>query len=506
MSTHRYISTTIPYVNAPPHLGFALELVQADALARYHRALGTHVRFQTGTDENAFKNAESARRLGQPVRELVDRNADRFRALADALLISTDRFVRTATPEHRRAVEAFLARIPEGDLCRSRYEGRYCPGCEEFILERDAGQGAACPDHGPVLIELAEENVYFRLSRYQDAVHDLIESGRLRIVPDARRTEVLRFIERGLQDISISRDADRSGGWGLPYPGDPSQVVYVWIDALVNYLTGLGFPDGDWGSTWAADVPKTHVIGKNVWKFHAVYWPALLLAAGLLPPDELIVHGFLTKDGQKISKSRGDAADPLDYVRRFGADAVRYFLLRHVRPFDDSDFTEGRLEESYQAELANGLGNLASRLTALCERFRVSAPPAAVSSPLAAAVGQQVEAFRFDRALDLIWSDVDRLNREIAQARPWEADPNEPAPGTRAELARWSAELRALGAALAPFLPRAASLLEAFAGAEIRRIPPLFPRAGSPRPGDAGADPARKPCPAPLGGKEGVPA
>jgi methionyl-tRNA synthetase len=329
-----------------------------------------------------------------------------------------------------------------------------------------------------VVVPVAEHNVFFRLSRYQHAVHELIRTSRLRIVPEARRNEVLRFIERGLLDISISRDAARSRGWGIPYPGEPSQVVYVWIDALVNYLTGLGFPDGDaWRCFWKEGTRRTHVIGKNVWKFHAVYWPALLLSAGLGPPDEIVVHGFLTQDGRKISKSSGDARDPIDFITRFGADAVRYFLLRHVRPFEDSDFSEARFAEVYQAELANGLGNLASRLSALCERFGVCADASTRSSIDRDAIARHVQGFRSDRALDVLWSEVERLNREIAADRPWESDPEDQATETRERLGRWAGELRELGNALQPFLPRtAALLLQELSRPNIERSAGLFPR------------------------------
>ena len=478
---HLYVTTTIPYVNAPPHVGFALELVQADALARYHRLEGTVTRLQTGTDENAFKNVLSAREQGLPVQELVDRNAARFRELASALDVSLDRFVRTTTPEHHRAVAAFLDRLRSEDLHRRRYQGLYCPGCEDFFLERDLSGGTRCPEHGAVVVEVEEENVFFRLSAYQQTLSDLITSGRLGVVPEARRTEVLRFIERGLEDISISRDAERSQGWGVSFPGDPSQVVYVWIDALVNYLSGLGFPDGDgWRSFWGEGSRRVHVIGKNVWKFHAVYWPALLLSAGLALPDEIVVHGFLTEEGRKISKSSGGVADPLGYVRRFGADALRLFLLRHVRPFDDADFSEARLEEVYVADLANGLGNLVSRLTKLCERFGVAAATDPFRRAAPGRYHAHLEAYRFDRALDVLWGELARLDREIDEARPWEEDPDRPSIEARTRLARWAGELRWVANRLTPFLPAtAARITGLLGGATVRAAPPLFPRMAS---------------------------
>src|SRR3954471_7547936 len=264
MTKRAYVTTTIPYVNAPPHIGFALELVQADAIARYHRLLGREVRLQSGTDENAFKNVLSAAARGIGVQQLVDENSARFRALASALDVSLDHFQRTTDPAHRRAVDAFLARLRPEDVYTADYRGLYCTGCEDFYLETDTVDGR-CPEHETPLVEVAEHNWFFRLSAYQTQLHDLIASRRVRIVPESREREVLSFIARGLSDISISRDAARSAGWGVPFPGDPTQVVYVWIDALINYLTGLGFPDADVGPFWN-DAETCHVIGKNVWK------------------------------------------------------------------------------------------------------------------------------------------------------------------------------------------------------------------------------------------------
>ena len=254
------------------------------------------------------------------------------------------------------------------DMYRKSYAGLYCTGCEDFYLERDLVDGL-CPDHGAPPVEVEEENYFFRLSAYQEQIEALISTDRIQIVPAKRKKEVLRFVESGLQDISISRDAGRVGGWGIPVPGDPSQVIYVWIDALINYISGPGFAAGDgWKEFWNEEVKKTHVIGKNVWKFHAVYWPALLLSAGLPPPDEILIHGFLTENGRKISKSQGTAINPFACAEKYGADGVRYYLLRAVSPFDDGDFSCERLGQLYNADLANGLGNLCSRLTNLCQR------------------------------------------------------------------------------------------------------------------------------------------
>jgi methionyl-tRNA synthetase len=469
-----YVTTTIPYVNAPPHIGFALELVQSDAIARYQRLIGRTVRFQTGTDENAFKNVLSARARGVPVEQLVNENAERFRALCTALGLTHDAFVRTTSPRHHDAVHAFLARLRPDDIYRKPYSGLYCSGCEDFYLPRDLEEGH-CPEHRVPVTAVEEQNYFFRLSAYQQILIDHIESRRIRIVPAARETEVLRFIERGLDDISISRDAVRSAGWGVPYPGDASQVVYVWIDALVNYLTGLRFPhassDRDF---WSDDALKLHVIGKNVWKFHAVYWPALLLSAGLPVPDTIFVHGFLTIDGKKISKSAGDATDPVAFIDQFGCDALRFYLLRHVRPFEDTDFSIERLTAAYTNDLANGLGNLVSRLTRLCESAGLEAVQ---FDDRAAPTGfhEHIGAFRFDRALVALWDAITRLNREISETRPWQWSSEDTV--LIEHLLDWCGRLDAIAYWLQPFLPQTSACIQAALRApRIVKAAALFPR------------------------------
>ena len=473
-----YVTTTIPYVNARPHVGFALELVQADVVARYHRLLGRTVRFQTGTDENAFKNVLTARREGVSTGEFVDRNTAAFRELVGALNASPDSFVRTTEDRHRRGVHALWRQLRPEDLYLKSYRGLYCVGCEDFYLERDLVDGC-CPDHEKPPVEVGEQNWFFRLSAYQSEIEDLLTGGRLRVLPEKRRNEVLSFVRRGLEDISVSRLAERSGGWGISVPGDEAQVIYVWIDALVNYLSGLGFGDGeDWRGFWNSDSRKIHVIGKNVWKFHAVYWPALLLSAGLPLPDELVVHGFLTENGRKISKSLGNAIDPFECVARFGVDGVRYFLLRAVSPFDDGDFSTARLAERYRADLANGLGNLVSRIASLCERAgfarsdRLPEPPAAPGG-----FHDALEAYQYDRALDLLWATVARLNQEIDHARPWELLKSGAHAALRERLAGWLRDLDAFAYWLAPFLPGTSiRIRHALSGSPVRRCEPLFPQ------------------------------
>ncbi|MEX2283080.1 MAG: methionine--tRNA ligase [Gemmatimonadota bacterium] len=475
MSKTLYVTTTIPYVNAPPHIGFALELVQADAIARYNRLVGRTVRLQSGTDENAFKNVLSAQARGIPVELLVSENAERFRKLGDLLNIAQDAFVRTTSPEHRIAVHAFLGRLRPDDVYRAAYQGLYCNGCEDFYLERDLVD-SNCPEHQTRVTEIEEHNYFFRLSAYQAQLHELIASRRLRVLPEARETEVLRFIERGLADISISRDAARSAGWGIRYPGDNSQVVYVWIDALVNYLTGLGFPGADAERNWH-DCEKLHVIGKNVWKFHAVYWPALLLSAGLPVPDTIFTHGFLTIDGEKISKSSGPVIDPAECIAAFGSDAVRYFLLRHIRPTEDTDFTETRLADAYTNDLANGLGNLCSRLTTLCESAELAGISSNGRPGARPRYHEHLAAFRFDRAIETLSAEITVLNRQIGDAEPWREIAAGNLSVVRSRLREWAERLDAVAYWLQPFLPATgARIRSALTTPRIQKCAPLFPR------------------------------
>ncbi|OGG51437.1 MAG: hypothetical protein A3F84_26680 [Candidatus Handelsmanbacteria bacterium RIFCSPLOWO2_12_FULL_64_10] len=497
MNATYYVTTSIPYVNARPHVGFALELVQADALARWHRLLGEEVFFLTGADENALKNVQAAAREGLTPRELCDRNAAVFQDLLRALDISADRFIRTSGEAHFRGASKFWGACRKGDIYRRRYRGLYCVGCEDFYIEKDLEEGR-CPTHltRPEIVE--EENYFFRLSAYQERLEELILSERLRIAPETRRNEALGFIRQGLQDFSISRVRERSGGWGIPVPGDPSQVIYVWFDALTNYLTGLGYgsDEGLFERFWLTNPRKAHVIGKDVLKFHAVYWPAMLLSAGLPLPETVWAHGFLTVDGQKISKSLSNAVDPFYLVERYGRDAVRYYLLRAIPSGADGDFSEARLREVYSADLANGLGNLVRRVETLCERAgyrkeksererrrvgewekNLSPFPPFSLSPFSHSGRGWEEGFRFHDALRAIWGQVRVLNQEIEEARPW--DLLKQGSGTRLDdlLTRWVAGVRSIAWGLTPFLPETAQEIEeAFSGERIAPREPLFPR------------------------------
>jgi methionyl-tRNA synthetase len=477
MKQKLYITTSIPYVNAAPHVGFALELVQTDVIARFNRLIGREVRFQTGTDENATKNVLAARQQGLGTAALVDTNAGRFRQLLASLDISADDFIRTTEDRHRRGVHQFWRQLRPGDVYRKAYHGLYCTGCEDFLLEKDLINGC-CSDHGTPPLHVAEENYFFRLSAYQRQIDDLIQTGRVEVVPPKRRSEVLSFIRAGLQDISISRSAARTGGWGIHVPDDPSQTIYVWIDALINYLSGPGFGSGDgWREWWNDDVEKVHVIGKNVWKFHAVYWPALLLSAGLPLPDKIVVHGFVTANGRKIGKSLGNSIDPFECVERFGADTVRYYLLRSIPSFDDGDFSLARLAELYRTELVNGIGNLVSRLASLCAKAGyVSSLPTTRPAP-PGTCKDAFAAFELDKALAQIYSIVDELNVDIERKRPWELVGKDHADSLLDLLAGWLAQMLTLATCLGPVLPSTSvGIIARLFSGPVRPASPLFPR------------------------------
>jgi methionyl-tRNA synthetase len=479
-----YVTTTIPYVNARPHLGFALELVQADVLARYRRQRGEAVRFLTGTDDNSLKNVLAAQAEGVPTQVLVDRNAAAFEALREPLGLSFDDFIRTSRdPRHRPGVERFWrACAAAGDLYRKHYEGLYCVGCEQFYTPAELPDGR-CPEHGTAPQPVAEENWFFRLSRYQKRLHDLIASGELRIEPAARRNEVLSFVAGGLADFSVSRSTGRARGWGIPVPDDPDQVIYVWWDALGNYLTALDYgTDGAlYHRWWAGDGRRVHLVGKGVLRFHAVYWPAMLLSAGLPLPTDLIVHDYLTVDGRKISKSTGNVVSPLSLAERYGVDAVRWWLLREVPRVGDADFTVDRLVARYNEDLANGLGNLVNRVVSMAHRYRggVVVP----ASPLVPEAPDLVDAaladFDLRAGAAAVWRVVDEGNRYVESTRPWELARVRD-PSLDGVLGTLLATCRALGELLAPFLPDAAARITAACtpGADglVPAPVPLFPR------------------------------
>ncbi|MFD9908360.1 methionine--tRNA ligase [Streptomyces sp. NPDC059063] len=497
-----YVTTTIPYVNSRPHLGFALELVQADVLARHRRHRGDEVRFLSGTDDNSLKNVLAAEAENVPVQDLVDRNAEAFAALRAPLALSFDDFIRTSRdPRHRAGVERLWRQCAaSGDLYRKHYEGLYCVGCEQFYTPAELTEGR-CAEHGTEPQLVAEENWFFRLSRYGDQLRELITSERLRIEPAVRRNEVLALIDSGLHDFSVSRSQARARGWGIPVPDDPGQVVYVWWDALGNYVTSLGYGTGDpaYDRWWRGAARRSHLLGKGVVRFHAVYWPAMLLSAGLPLPTDILVHDYLTVDGRKISKSTGTTVDPAELVDEFGTDAVRWWLLRDVPRVGDADFTRDRLVARANADFSGGIGNLVNRVVTMVQRFRgghvpVRAAAAGDTESLVAVcrgvqehVDEALADFDFRRATAAVWRIVEEANRCVDSTRPWDLAKAERSGDVRAGerldavLAALVDACRALADQLGPFVPESAARVAAQCAESDGRLPaarPLFARIG----------------------------
>ena len=489
MST--YVTVAIPYVNAQPHLGYAYELVQADVYARARRLAGDDVRFLGGTDDHALKNVLAAEAAGLPTDVFVDANAKRFEALAGVLDVSFDDFLRTSVDvRHRPTVERlWRACAANGDLYRRTYEGEYCVGCEQFygrdeLITADDG-ALRCPEHLTVVERVAETNWFFRLSRYQGHLHRLISSGELVIHPRPFRDEVLSFIAAGLQDISVSRPARRARGWGIPVPDDPTQVVYVWFDALANYLSALDFGDPDsvaYQRWWVRAAQRVHVVGKGILRFHAVYWPAFLASADQPPPSRVEVHPYLTIDGSKISKSGATTVNPFEVVERYAVDAVRWWFARDVAPVADTDFTECRLIERVDDDLANGVGNVANRIVTLADRASVRHDPLATPIDAVAGLDEDVLAaladFDLRGATQAINATVAALNRELETTKLWKLIPPDDSAGKAVDglLRRYLASVAVIAAAARPLVPalaeRVDELLDAGPGVVQHRLAP----------------------------------
>lgn len=496
MTDDLYITTSIPYVNGAPHLGHALEFVHVDVLARHRRLRGGSVRVQSGTDDHAIKNVAAAHDAGVGIADLVATNGDRFADLARALDVVTDDFVRTSSDARHSAAVVRLWQACEaaGDLYQKDYSGLYCVGCEQFYTpdELDAG---CCREHGTPVQEVTESNWFFRLSRYRAAIVELIRGGRLVIEPEQRRNEVLGFLAGAIHDVSVSRPAARAAGWGIPVPGDPDQVIYVWFDALTNYITGLGYgtDDPDFDTWWGGSAVRTHVIGKGIVRFHAIYWTAFLLSASLPVPDRILVHDYLTVDGAKIAKSGAHAADPEELVGKYGVDALRWWLLREPAPVGTCDFTEERLVTAYNRDLANSLGNLTSRTLTLAGRPRGWAAPASAAAgvgddlraeaeALAPAIDAALARYDFRTACESISGLAESGNRFIEAEAPWHLAKAADA-GDDAAAARFAAVIDTLlttctAAAheLEPFVPQgSARLLRELSGSG-RKPTAAFPR------------------------------
>ncbi len=465
-------------MNARPHIGHALEFVQADAYRRFQKLMGNETYLLAGSDDNALKNVQAADAAGVPVAEYVAKHSAAFKELNQRLGVSFDSFISTsADVRHARSAQKLWSACRSEDIYKKTYKGLYCVGCEEFKTEKDLAAGE-CPEHpGKKLEEVEEENYFFKLSNYGEALRSLIENDTLRIHPESRKNEMLSFIKGGLGDFSISRSKERARGWGVPVPGDESQVMYVWFDALTNYITALDYDtDGELFQRWwkREESVKQHYIGKGINRFHTIYWPAMLLSAGLPLPSEVIVHGYITVGGQKMSKSLGNVIDPEDLIREYGTDAVRYFLLRHAHPFEDSDFTMEKFKEVYNANLANGLGNLVARIMKLAEDNLdrpVEIPPPA---GFAEEYTEALQMYQFNRAMDYVWKRVGILDRRITEERPFEVVKNDRERGKRS-ISELAQELYLIGRMLNPFMPETNEKIKMVVKAN-KKPETLFPR------------------------------
>jgi len=469
-----YISSALPYVNSVPHLGFALEIIQADIIARYHRILGEEVFFLTGTDENGLKIARAAEEVGIEVKEFAKQNSEKFRELKQALNLSSDDFIRTTEERHIKAVQK-LWKACEKDIYKKKYKGLYCVGCEKFYKKEELVDGL-CPEHKTKPEFVEEENYFFKLSKYEKQLRELIESDAIKIIPESRKNEAIGFLNKGLEDVCISRSTERARGWGIDVPGDSAQKIWCWFDAVINYISALGYGSGDerFQQWWQDNDNKLHVIGKGILVFHSLYWPAALLSANLSLPNKLFVHGYLSVDGQKISKSLGNVIDPYELVEKYGTDAVRYFLLREIPSTKDGDFTIEKFEERYNSDLAKGLGNLVARVLKLAQKqgqeLKIQNQELEIQiDKTESDYEKALDNFQFDTVLKSIWELIGFCDKYIEKEKPWEDTENKSSIINDLLLA-----IEKIAKFLEPFLPETSEKI--FEQLKIKKSKPLFPR------------------------------
>ena len=471
-----YITTAIPYVNGAPHIGHAYEFAITDTVARYHRLLGNDTLLLTGADENALKNVQAAEKLGITTQKLCDQNSQKFKDLFEILNCQIDIFQRSSDEKTHFPGAKKLWELCDknGDIYKKSYKGLYCVSCELFYASDELIE-YLCPIHKSKPEEIEEENYFFKLSRYQDQILKLIESDEIKIYPDFRKNETLAFLKNGLEDISISRSNQRAKNWGVPVPEDDSQRMYVWFDALDIYKTGIGFGTNQekYEKYWPADL---HVIGKDIFRFHTVYWPAILLSADLKLPKSILIHGFLNIGGEKMSKTLGNIVDPFDFINNLkkngvelAADALRYYLL--TQPiFDDGDFSEEHFKEIYTANLSNGLGNLVARVAKLAEQNGIAAP----ETPLEfdPKMTTHLDEYKLNEALVHIWGEIKEADQKVNLEKPWELT-GEKAKVVLLDLIK---RIQHIAYNLQPFLPESSEkILKQFSG-QIKSSAPLFPR------------------------------
>lgn len=481
MKKHLYITTAIPYANGMPHIGNALDYLYADIWKRYQEQRGNEVRFQVGTDEHGNKIAMKAAAEGISPQDYVDKMAPNFSALMDKVNAKYTDFIRTTEPHHIGAVQYIWQQLLP-HIYKDTYEGWYCMGHEAFFTQKEVTEnGGICPDHQTPYEQVKEENYFLRCSDFSDQVREAIETDKMRIVPEFRKKEFLELMKDGLKDVSISRPK-KSLSWGIPVPGDPEQIMYVWLDALSNYLTVIGYPDHEeWKEYWPADV---QIIGKDILRFHAGIWPPMLLGLGLPLPKTLLVHGFVNVGGAKMSKTVGNVVDPNEIIDNYGVDAFRYFFARHIPTQDDGDFTWEKFETAYNTELANDLGNAVQRVASMVTRYQAGV----VGDVLLGEHDMQpyrhsMDTLSYDKALDEIWVTVRALNVFLEDVKPWQIAKNRDTdPDAEAHLAEVLGHavgtLEQIADQLWPFLPDTAAYIKAiFEGGVIHpQDAVLFPK------------------------------
>lgn len=459
-----FVTTPIYYINDVPHIGHTYATTAADILARYYRLLGVDTFFLAGVDENAQKTVLAAEKSGKDIKRYTDDLAKIWQETWKKLSISNDDFIRTTEERHKKVVLEFFNKIlAKGDIYKGKYEGLYCVGHEAFLKEGDLDENGFCPDHKTKPDHLVEDNYFFRLSAYQKPILEFLEKNPSFIEPVERYHEVYNFVKTGLQDISVTRSTQK---WGITAPNDPNHVIYVWFDALINYISAR--PE-----KWPADL---HIVGKDILRFHAVIWPAMLLSAGYQLPKKIFAHGFFTIDGEKISKSLGNAIDPLAIAEEYGKDSLRYFLFKEFPFGNDGNFSFERLKEVYNSDLANGLGNLVARVARLAETLKIEVSPATAKPLFDSAFRIHLEKLEFQQALDYIWAKIRSCDKQIEETKPWELIKGNPdkARGILENLIRQIREIQEL---LLPFLPETAEKIATqFAGPKIKVTSPLFPR------------------------------
>ena len=475
-----YITTAIPYVNGAPHIGHAMDYCLADTYARYQKMMGSRVRFQVGTDEHGNKIFQKAKDLDVPVEDYVKENSDKFKNFIHKLGVEYTDFIRTTDAKHEKRVQEIWKKL-EPHIYRNKYEGWYCSGCERFVTDKEYDENhGVCPDHQKPYEKLAEENYYFRIADFKDKIRQAISSDEMLILPEFRKKEILKLLEDS-PDVSISRPREQLT-WGVPVPGDDTQVMYVWLDALSNYITVLGYPDQDISEWWPA---AAQFVGKDILRFHAIIWPAMLLGLGLPLPEVIPTHGFILANGQKMSKSIGNVVDPVEVLEKHGLDAFRYYFLRHVDTFTDADFTWDKYEEAYNNELANDLGNLVQRLATLAQKNGFVIGETAKNEKetqlsnriLPREYCELMEKFEFSKAFDFVWEKIQGLNRKIDEEKPWSLAKNGETEKLKECLRGLIAELLEANQMLMPFLPNATEKIETiFVDPIVPPETPLFPK------------------------------